>query len=300
AGWAPGGKMLVTGGGDKAARVWESPGGKLLRTLAGHDAAVTAVAISTDGHVATGSADKKVRVWPPTGDQPTQTLAGHRDTVTAVAWARDNRTLATGGNDRDVILWSADTGKRLRTFEHPEQVQSLAFSPDGTKLAVGSVDDRLRVYQVATGKQLHELEKAGSRKNVSAVAWSTDGNFVLGGRGNHTIQYWNLKSNMDVQNIATMAPVTGVVVTADGKTLVAASLDRAVRFWDSGTGKVKMTLIADGGHVVAIGSDGNYRSANEADGELTAVVQTEKGQETLTLKELAAKYGFRTSPGSVK
>jgi WD40 repeat protein len=300
AGWAPNGKMLVTGAGDKAARVWESPGGKLLRTLAGHDGAVTAVAISADGRVATGSADKKVRVWPPAGDQPSQTLAGHRDTVTAVAWARDNRTLATGGNDRDVILWSADTGKRLRTLEHPEQVQSLAFSPDGTKLAVGSLDDRLRIYQVATGKQLHELEKAGSPKNVSAVAWSADGTFVLGGRGNHTIQYWNLKSNMDVQNIATMAPVTGVVVSADGKTLVAASLDRAVRFWDAGTGKVKMTLIADGGHVVAIGADGNYRSANEADSELVAVVQTDKGQETVTLKELAAKYGFRNSPGNVK
>src|SRR5262245_43682428 len=175
AGWAPGGKMLVTGAGDKSARMWESPNGKPLRTLAGHDAAVTAVAISADGRVATGSADKKVRVWPPSGDQPSQTLVGPRDTVTAVAWSRDNRTLATGGNDREVILWSAETGKRLRTLEHPEQVQSLAFSPDGTKLAVGSVDDRLRIYQVATGKQLHELEKAGSPKSVSAVAWSTDG-----------------------------------------------------------------------------------------------------------------------------
>jgi WD40 repeat protein len=261
---------------------------------------VTAVAISADGHVATGSADKKVRVWPPTGDQPAQTLAGHHNTVTAVAWARDNRTLATGGDDRAVILWSADSGKQLRTLDHPTEVQSLAFSPDGTRLAVGSVDDRMRVYQVATGKQLHELEKAGSPKNVSAVAWSADGTFVLTGRGNHTIQYWSLKAKQDVQNIGTMAPVTGVVVSPDGKTLVAASLDRAVRFWDAGTGKVKMTLIADAGQVVAIGADGNYRCPNEAECELVAVVQTDKGQETMSLKEFAAKYGFRNSPGSVK
>ena len=181
AAWAPNGKLLATGSADKSAVAWESPTGKLLRTLAGHDGAVSSVAVAADGKIATGSADKKVRVWLATGDQPSQTLSGHRDSVTAVAWSRDNRTLASGGNDRAVILWSADTGKQLRTLEHPSEVQCLAFSADGTKIAVGSVDDRLRVFQTATGKQIAELEMAGSPKNISAVAWSSDGNYILGG-----------------------------------------------------------------------------------------------------------------------
>ena len=300
AAWSPNGKTLVTGANDKTARVWESPGGKLLRTLAGHDGVVTSVAVAADGKVASGCADKKVRVWPASGDQPTQTLTGHKNAVTAVAWSRDNRTLATGGNDRAVIVWSADTGKQIRSLEHPTDVQCLAFSPDGTKLAVGSVDDRLRVYYVPTGKLQAELEMAGSPKNISAVIWSADGNFVLGGRGNHTLQYWNLKSNATVQNIGTMAPVTGVALSMDGKTLAASSLDRSVRLWDAASGKLKITFIADNGHVVAIGTDGNYRCPSDAEGELVAVVQTEKGQDTLSLKELASKYGFRNSPGSVK
>jgi WD40 repeat protein len=300
AAWGPGGKTLVTGSADKAARVWEVPAGKSARTLGGHDGPVTAVAVAADGKIATGSSDKTVRVWPATGDQPTQTLAGHKAPVTAVAWSRDNRTLATGANERDVILWAADTGKPIRTIEHPEPVQSLAFSPDGSKLAVGSVDDRLRVYQVSNGKRLAEWEKPGSPPNTPAVAWSTDNQFVLGGRGNHTLQYWNLKANKDVTNIGTMAPVTGVAVTADGKTLVGASLDRSIRFWDAQTGKVKLTLIADTGQVVAIAADGNYRCPDEADSELVAVVQTDKGQETLTLKEFATKHGFHNAPGAVK
>jgi WD40 repeat protein len=300
AAWAPTGKTLVTGSLDKTARTWEVPGGKAGRTLAGHDGPVTAVAVAADGKIATGSADKKVRVWLATGDQPTQTLAGHGAAVTAVAWARDNRTLATGAAERDVILWAADTGKPIRTLEHPGEVQSLAFSADGTKLAVGGADDRLHVYQVATGKQLNEWEKPGSPPQTPAVAWSADGKFVLGGRGNHTLQYWSLAANKDVQNIGTMAPVTGAAVTADGKTLVGASLDRSVRFWDAGSGKLKMTLIADTGQILAIGADGNYRCPDEADSELVAVVQTDKGQETLTLKEFATKFGFRNSPGAVK
>jgi WD40 repeat protein len=300
AAWAPNGKVLVTGSRDKTARVWEASGGKPLRILGEHGAPVTAIAVAGDGKVATGSADKIVRVWPAKGDTATQSLAGHRNTVTAVAWSRDNRTLATGGTDRDVILWSADTGKRLRTLEHPSEVQCLAFSPDGSKLAVGSVDDRLRVYQTVTGKLLHEWEKGGSPQNVSAVCWSADGQFVLAGRGNHTLQLWSLKANRDVQHIGSMAPLTGVAVSADGKTLVGASLDRSVRFWEAGTGRVRMTLVAESGQVAAIGADGNYRCPPEIESNLIAVVQTDKGQETVTLRELATKYGFRNSPGAVK
>jgi WD40 repeat protein len=179
-------------------------------------------------------------------------------------------------------------------------VQSLAFSPDGSKLAVGSLDDRLRVYQVSNGKRLAEWEKPGSPPQTSAVGWSADNQYVLGGRGNHTLQYWNLRANKDVTNIGTMAPVTGVVVTADGKTLVGASLDRSVRFWDAGTGKVKLTLIADTNQILAISADGNYRCPDEADSELIAVVQTDKGQETMSLKEFAKQHGFHNAPGAVK
>jgi WD40 repeat protein len=298
--WAANGKTLVTASNDKTAVVWESPSGKLLRTLGDHGGAVTAVSMAGDGKIATGSADKKVRVWPTTGDKPSQTFTDHKNTVTALAWARDNRTLASGGNDREVIIWNADNGKVIKSPDHPSEVQSLAFSPDGARIAVGSIDDRLRIYQVVTGKELAVLEKPGSPPNIPAVAWSSDGLFVLAGRGNHTLQYWNTKTNRDALNIPDMAPLTSVVVTADNRTLVGASLDRSVRFWDAATGRVKMTLIADREQIVAIGADGNYRCPNLDESELIAVVQTDKGQETLSLKEFAAKYGFRNSPGAVK
>lgn len=300
AAWATNGKLLVTGSADKTGRVWEMPGGKCLRTLPGHDGPVTAIAVTGDGRVVTGSADKKVRIWPAASEPPTHTLTGHKAAITAVAWSRDNRTVATAADESDVILWSADTGKSLRTLERRNGVRSLAFSPDGTKLAVGGMDDRVHVFQVATGKQLHEWEKPGSPPQSSALAWSADGKSVLVGRGNHTLQFWSMPANKDVQNISTMAPVTGVAVTIDAKTLVGSSLDRAVRFWDAGSGRVRMTLIADSNQILAVGADGNYRCPNEAESELVAVVQTDKGQATLTLRELAAKHGFRNSPGAVR
>ena len=147
---------------------------------------------------------------------------------------------------------------------------------------------------------MFEWEKPGDPKTASAVAWAADNGSVLAGRGNHTLQYWNLKANKDVQNLPTMAPVTGVAVTADGKTLVGASLDRAVRYWDASTGRLKLTLIADTGQILAVSAEGNYRCPNEAESELVAVVQTDKGQETTSLKEFALKHGFHNVPGAVR
>ena len=245
--WAANGKTVVTGSQDKTADVWDVANGKLLRTLGEHGGAVTTVAVAADGKIATGCADKKVRVWPAKGDKPTRTLSESRiagTAVTAVAWSRDNRTLASGGNDRDVVIWNADSGKIIKSLDNPTEVQSLAFSPDGRRIAVGSVDDRLRIYQVVTGKLLAELEKPGSPPNVSAVAWSHDGFFVLAGRGNHTFQFWNTRTKRDVLNIGTMAPVTEVAFSSDGRTLVTASLDRAIRFWNAATGRLKTTIIA--------------------------------------------------------
>lgn len=300
AAWSSNGKTLMTGAQDKTAGVWDVAAGKLLRTLGEHGDAVTAVAIAGDGKIATGSADKKVRVWPANGDKPTQTLSEHRGAIAALAWSRDNHTLASGGADRVVVISNADSGKIIRTLEHPTEVQSLAFSADGTRIAVGSVDDRLRIFQVNTGKELATLESPGSPPNVSSVAWSHDGLFVLGGRGNHTLQYWNTKTNKPAQHIGTMAPVTQVAFSTDSRTLVAASLDRSIRSWDAATGRLKMTYIADKEQMLAIGAEGNYRCPNPDESELIAVVQTDKGQETLSLKDFAAKFGFRNSPGAVK
>ena len=54
---------VVTGSGDKTARVWRLADGSLVRTLQGHSEAVNSVCVTADGErVITGSSDKTARV----------------------------------------------------------------------------------------------------------------------------------------------------------------------------------------------------------------------------------------------
>ena len=62
--FSPDGKTVLTGSGDKMARLWESATGKPLGPPLQHDKGVTAVAISPDGKtVLTASQDKTARLW---------------------------------------------------------------------------------------------------------------------------------------------------------------------------------------------------------------------------------------------
>jgi WD40 repeat protein len=79
------GDLLVSGGADRTIRVWK--GRTLLRTIANHWEAVTALAFSPDGNsLASGSADGTVRIWKPEIGRLVRIVRGHEGTVLDLVW----------------------------------------------------------------------------------------------------------------------------------------------------------------------------------------------------------------------
>jgi WD40 repeat protein len=68
----------MSGSDDKTIKIWNVESGSELRTLQGHAAAVTAVALSSDGQRAvTGSADRTIKVWDVESGHELRTLKSH-------------------------------------------------------------------------------------------------------------------------------------------------------------------------------------------------------------------------------
>ena len=195
---APDGKSFAAGMEDGNVILFELPGGKELKTIKAHEAAVYDAEFSPDGAtLATCSTDKLAKLWDLKADPPAEKakLEGHADAVWAVAWSKDG-SLATAGADRKLKLWNAE-GKEEATLEgHKDWITDVIFSPDGTALATSSHDRTARIWDAKEKKELASLGPHAS--TCWCVAFSPDRSQLAVGTHNAGVRLWNLSSNAEI------------------------------------------------------------------------------------------------------
>jgi WD40 repeat protein/Flp pilus assembly protein TadD len=235
--FSPDGRRLASTDDDGTVKVWEVPTAKLVRTLHGHDAAVTAVAFAPEGRrLASAGADGAVKVWDADADREPLHLDGHRGAVTAVAFDPEGRRLASAGADGVVTVWDADAGRKLVSLRGPgDEVSALAFSPDGRLLAAGGKDRIIDIWDLeldlSEGEVAPPLTLHGHTRAVSALAFSPDGRRLASGSSDETIKLWIPTTGQEVLTLrGQAAPVNRLAFSPDGRLLVSAGFD--VKVWE--------------------------------------------------------------------
>lgn len=104
--FSPDGRMLATGGFDRAIKLWDLETGREINTLIGHTDRVSAVTFSPDGKtLISGSWDKTIKLWQIDKGQEICTLKGHSDEVMSVAISPDGKIIISGSADRSINIW---------------------------------------------------------------------------------------------------------------------------------------------------------------------------------------------------
>ncbi|MFO7976586.1 MAG: protein kinase [Candidatus Hydrogenedentota bacterium] len=157
--FSPKSNVVVTGGREGIARVWEARTGTETLTLEGHTGRLHCAAFSPDGTViATGAHDKTVRVWDAETGAARHVLDKHRGAINHVAFSPDGLFLVSGSNDGSVICWAVDSGEALyKLIGHAGPVASARFSGDGARILTASWDESVRIWEAGTGKELLTL-----------------------------------------------------------------------------------------------------------------------------------------------
>jgi WD40 repeat protein len=229
------GKALAWGGVDGIIRLRRTSSGQDLCPTAGHQAAVTAVALAGEGQVVTASAwDQTTRIW----DAATGRELRRVEAPVATIAAGGNRAawLRVSG---EIRVRALPTGQELRRlpWEREDGFRCMAFSPDGRLLVAWSdMTSAVNVWDLATGKATRLLEAPGP---VRAAAISPDGVTLLTtDLDASTIRLWRLATGKEVrQALGHHGAVFEVGFSPDSRAFVSWSSDTTLRLWEVATGR---------------------------------------------------------------
>ncbi len=191
--FSPDGKrMVVSGGYDNVARIWDLASGAILLTLSGHAGAVQDAVYSPDGDVVvTAAEDGAVRFWNPVTGKGFRTITAHPGGAVTVAFSRDGGHLITGGADGIAKVWDVTSGDLLMTLKgHEAKLSTVSFTTGGTHAITASWDHTAKIWDLTTGAIVRTLE--GHEKEVRAAYISPDGRRAVTASVDRTAKLWEL------------------------------------------------------------------------------------------------------------
>src|SRR5208337_8836 len=172
---------------------------RLVRSFTGHAGYVWSVTFSPDGRFAlSGSWDRTLKLWDAHTGQALRTFTGHMGYVWSVAFSPDGRFALSGSYDYTLKFWDVQSGEALRTFTggHTGWVSSVAFSPDGRYRVSQSCAERdayqncikgsIKLWVASASEELAEFTAHDG--DVTSLAFSPDGRFVLSGSNDKTLK----------------------------------------------------------------------------------------------------------------
>jgi WD40 repeat protein len=299
AAFSPDSKLLASGAADGTLKLWDVKAGRELRSLKGHGSQINVVAFSADGKtLASGSGsvslpgldanaglggDASVRLWDVATGAELHRLPGEALYSGSVAFSPDGKLLAVGYGRDAIKLWDVGSGREVSTLKGCFlATQAVAFSPDGKTLASGNNND-IFLWNVATGKVAKLLGRPeGGNRGEAVVEYEPD--LVPCGSGDPFDFRW----------------VMSLAFSPDGKLLASGGVDRAIKIWEPGTGRLLHTLEGHNFWVNSVAFHPNGRELASAGADaLVKLWDVPSGSEKLSLIGVGRVDWLAVAPGGL-
>lgn len=159
------------------------------------------------------------------------------ETVACDSNPNDPNMIASGGCDDRAIIWDIQQKKDLAELDgQGESVSNVAFSHDGKYLAIGSENGNISLMFLQGGAAPQTVLD-GPAGAITFLCWHPRGPVLLAGSEDKSAYMWNAAKGLFMMAfIGHEDAVTCGFFTRDGKKVVTAARDKAVRVWNPTTG----------------------------------------------------------------
>ncbi|CAN0172769.1 unnamed protein product [Pylaiella littoralis] len=202
--------LVLTGGVDKTAIVFDRDTQAQVATLSGHTKRVTDVCFHpTKELLLTSSVDKTARVWKAQeegdggGYKVAHVLDDHDGEVVGATVHATGDLMATASKDKSWAFYDINRGRLLRhvkSDEYAEGYNCVRFHPDGLILGTGTGDALVRIWDMKQAANVANFK--GHEGGVNALAFSENGYYMASAGEDGYARLWDLRKLTNFDNLA--------------------------------------------------------------------------------------------------
>lgn len=210
--------------------IWQICSGKLLTVLSRHYQSVTSVRFTDDGsHFVSAGQDGMALVWnlgtviangvSATDVAPTYTFSDHALPVSDVYIGHGgmHAYLVTVSLDRSCRIYDLAAGKLLLNVVFPEPLTAVTMDHMDTRVLTGAWDGSIYEVNLQSPPRQKEYHMTsadtnnrfvGHRGAVTCVSCSLDGETLMSGGADESVNIWHIPSRQLVRTLAHKGPIT--------------------------------------------------------------------------------------------
>ena len=230
------GTLLVSGSSDKTVKLWDVQTGGVVKTFFGHKKDVSSVSISADSTtIASGSKGGEICLWNVQTGLCYHTIHQQVDVLYIMFSPTDSQHLISA-SDRKVWQWGAN-GCQIRP---PFDSFHVAFSSDGAQF-VSCFDRTITVHDSSSGAIVTEFQVVD---DAYRCCFSPDNGLVAVSEGK-TVHCWDITTSEPklVETFIGHTQWITSLIFSSSTTLISASLDKSVKFWQIRAQSTDPTII---------------------------------------------------------
>jgi len=231
--------IVLTGGADKHAVLFDLSKGEVVATLKGHTKKVLDVQLHPRQDIAvTGSADSSIRIWAASRGECVHEIQAHNGGVSGISIHPTYSHLLSSGGDNQWTVVDLAQGKVVATLTDVAVTSGftgIRTHPDGFLCGIGTAQGVIRIWSVKEQAGVATFESHTGA--IKALAFSESGYHLASTAEDGSMKLWDLRKQRVLQSVDFDAghSVNAVAFDHSGSYLAVAGTDvrtYAIKPWE--------------------------------------------------------------------